>query len=182
MRMCSAIRPPVRKGEHRRALVLLDPTHGLAIAETLSWALDGAWLTDAGGQRRARLEHVQDLEGVFELYTGRARTWLTATPLVMHGRDHLRGKLAPRKIAKLVVQALEGSGIPGEVLDDLWFQPAPLWPGAGGARNYRVPAHLASWPRYHVGIRFRLPVSGPLVLGIGRHYGLGLFARADPES
>lgn len=40
----------------------------------------------------------------------------------------------------------------------------------------RVPQHLSKWPRYHVSGRFTEPVSGPVLVGIGRHYGIGLFA------
>ena len=33
---------------------------------------------------------------------------------------------------------------------------------------------------YHVRIRFRQAIRGPVVLGRGRHFGVGLFS-ADPE-
>lgn len=44
----------------------------------------------------------------------------------------------------------------------------------------RVPEHLKKWPRYHVAIGFRDPIVGPVLIGIGRHYGIGLFA-APPK-
>ncbi len=40
----------------------------------------------------------------------------------------------------------------------------------------RVPEHLKKWLRYHVAVRFRDAVPGPVLAGIGRHYGIGLFA------
>jgi CRISPR-associated protein Csb2 len=71
---------------------------------------------------------------------------------------------------------LEKSGYSPQSIMELFFQPAPLWAGTEGALAMRVPEHLAKWPRYHVGVRFREPVPGPVLAGIGKHYGIGLFA------
>jgi hypothetical protein len=54
--------------------------------------------------------------------------------------------------------------------------PACSRAGPGLAGSIRVPRHLAPWPRYHVWVRFEHAVSGPVLVGIGRHYGIGLFA------
>ena len=59
----------------------------------------------------------------------------------------------------------------------LTFQPAPLWPGVGSVFDLFVPQHLAGYPRYHVSVEFTESVGGPILAGLGRHYGLGLFAR-----
>src|ERR1035441_538156 len=74
---------------------------------------------------------------------------------------------------------MELAGHAPETIEGIAFQPAPLWPGTGGARVMRVPQHLLRYPRYHVEIRFRRPVLGPVLAGIGRHYGIGLFAAVE---
>ncbi len=68
------------------------------------------------------------------------------------------------------------AGYAPEVIERVTFQPAPLWPGTGAAKEMRVPRHLMNYPRYHVEVRFWNPVTGPVLAGIGRHYGIGLFA------
>jgi DNA replication protein DnaC len=52
----------------------------------------------------------------------------------------------------------------------------PVCPGAEIARAYRVPAYLKEFPRTHAIISFSEEVTGPVVIGAGRHFGLGLFA------
>ena len=67
----------------------------------------------------------------------------------------------------------------GYKLDNIneWvIQAAPLWPNTPGARSIRVRVHLRVWPRYHVAVRFRNAIRGPVLAGLGRHYGLGVFA------
>jgi CRISPR-associated protein Csb2 len=57
-----------------------------------------------------------------------------------------------------------------------------FWPGSELASRYAVPDHLRRFPRLHVKISWRdgndLPVAipGPICIGGGRFYGLGLFA------
>ena len=47
------------------------------------------------------------------------------------------------------------------------------------ARHYLVPEYLRGFARWHVMVRFRKPVPGPLAIGAGRHVGLGLFAASE---
>jgi CRISPR-associated protein Csb2 len=65
---------------------------------------------------------------------------------------------------------------PWRSIAGLCFQSAPFWAGAEDALAMRVLEHLGKWPRYHVAVRFSEPVTGPVLAGIGRHYGIGLFA------
>ncbi len=58
------------------------------------------------------------------------------------------------------------------------FQPAPFWPRVGGASQIQVPAQLNNYPRYHVRVEFKEATGGPVLAGIGRHCGIGLFAAA----
>ena len=120
------------------------------------------------------LEGIQD--NIWPYYTRSSQLWHSVTPVVLHGYNTMRGKLSLRKTEELLYQAFEESGYPRESVEELRFQPAPLWAGTEGALTVRVPEHLEKWPRYHVAVRFRNAVTGPVLAGIGRHYGIGLFA------
>lgn len=102
--------------------------------------------------------------------------WHSVTPVVLHGHNSERGKFSLKKTEQLLYQAFEKAGYPRPSIVELFFQPAPFWPGTEGALAIRVPEHLSKWPRYHVAVRFHEPVTGPVLIGIGRHYGVGLFA------
>jgi CRISPR-associated protein Csb2 len=57
-----------------------------------------------------------------------------------------------------------------------------FWPGADLADRYGVPDHLRRFPRLHVKLQWRdadkrpVQIPGPICLGSGRFYGVGLFA------
>lgn len=110
-------------------------------------------------------------------YLETGRRWHTVTPLVTHGRTsrggEQKGKFSPRKAEKLILQALAKAGLPD--VEEMHFQSAPFESSCRGAQDYRVPGHLASFSRFHVSVSFAEPVSGPVLVGTGRHYGLGLF-------
>jgi CRISPR-associated protein Csb2 len=65
---------------------------------------------------------------------------------------------------------------------ELEWRKVGFWPGADLAARYGAPDHVQHYPRIHVRLRWRdahgLPVevTGPICLGAGRFYGLGLFA------
>jgi CRISPR-associated protein Csb2 len=98
--------------------------------------------------------------------------------MVLHGHNTLRGRLSIHKTERLILEALEKSGYSARLVEGLAFQPAPMWRGGEDARAVRVPLHLTRWPRYHVEVRFREAVQGPVLAGIGRHCGVGVFAAA----
>jgi CRISPR-associated protein Csb2 len=62
-----------------------------------------------------------------------------------------------------------------------------FWPGTNLASRYGVPNHLQKFSRYHVLIQWRdandhpIQVPGPICIGGGRFYGLGLFAGENEE-
>ena len=112
---------------------------------------------------------------VTRLYTLRTTRWETVTPVVLHGHNASRGRISVAKTERLLHQAFEAAGIPARIIAELAFQPAPYWPGCKAAAAIRVPQHLEGWPRLHVQVRFREAVEGPIIAGIGRHYGIGLF-------
>jgi CRISPR-associated protein Csb2 len=137
-----------------------------------------------------------------------AAEWTSVTPVLLPGYDdpaHFRRRLADRerrptadeqkrllarlsdRIDELLRKALRQAGFADEIADaaDLDWRKVAFLPGARPAWEFDPPAHLKMFPRYHVRIRFRhpdgrpLPVRGPLAVGAGRHYGLGLLAVAD---
>jgi CRISPR-associated protein Csb2 len=145
------------------------------VVDRLAVKLAGAVLTDSGGNPACTLGPLPD-DRVMDFYTGPARVWRSVTPVVLHGFNAVRGRISLTKTENLLVRAFEMAGFAPETIERVAFQPAPLWPGVGAAREMRVPQHLLNYPRYHVEIEFRNPVTGPVLAGVGRHYGIGLFA------
>jgi CRISPR-associated protein Csb2 len=117
-----------------------------------------------------------DRRTVVRLYTAQARTWRSVTPVVVHGHNALRGRVSIAKTERLLVRAFEMAGYAESAIRRVTFRPAPLWSGTGAARAIRTPSHLGGFPRYHVEVEFHELVSGPVLAGIGRHCGLGVFA------
>ncbi len=117
-----------------------------------------------------------------ELYTGQSTCWRSVTPIILHGHNELRSVISISKTEKLLLRAFDMAGVPLEIIKSLAFQPAPFWMGTGSANRIRIPKHLEDYPRYHVEVRFRESLEGPLLAGIGRHCGLGLFANAPPPT
>lgn len=111
----------------------------------------------------------------FEKFTCKGKRWITVSPLILHGHDYRRGKYSAEKTARLILQALYESGYDVRKIKVLWFQKSPLFLGTRHVLEYRTPAHLRQWPRYHVGIELEGFVLGPVIAGIGQHYGFGLF-------
>jgi CRISPR-associated protein Csb2 len=108
-------------------------------------------------------------------YVGESRTWCTVTPVVLPGFDD--GKHA--KAEKLFLTAVAQAAIPIETISELALRKSPFWPGSQHSRHYAVPAYISRFPRWHVWIKFKELVSGPLAIGGGRHAGLGLFAASE---
>jgi CRISPR-associated protein Csb2 len=173
-------------GAIRRVLVLEPPDSDGEIAALLQWKLATSvlhrLLENGGGTRKTepacQLFEAED-DNIWPYYIRPAHApsslWHTVTPVVLHGYNSEHGKFSLKKTEQLLYQALEKSGYSRQSIMELFFQPAPLWAGTEGALAMRVPEHLAKWPRYHVGVRFREPVPGPVLAGIGKHYGIGLF-------
>jgi len=108
-------------------------------------------------------------------YVGEGKDWATVTPVILPGFDD--GRQA--KADKLVLKAVTQAGIPPGAVSDLAVRMAPFWPGSLHPRQYQRPNYLQHLPGWHVRLRFREPIPGPLALGAGRHCGLGVFARVE---
>jgi CRISPR-associated protein Csb2 len=109
---------------------------------------------------------------VVDLYVRESDTWHSVTPVVLPGFDDGKHVKAERLFLRAVAQA----GIPIEAVESFTLRKAPFCPGAAHPRHYSVPEYMRHFSRWHVAVRFREPIPGPLSLGVGRHVGLGLFA------
>lgn len=80
-------------------------------------------------------------------------------------------------------KALAQAGIPGHLRDQavLEWRPVGFRAGLDLARRYRTCSHHEPLPRYLVRITWPVPVPGPLCLGVGRFYAMGLFAAEEPS-
>jgi CRISPR-associated protein Csb2 len=118
-----------------------------------------------------------------ETWCGPATVWLSATPVAL---DRNPGDLRSRDLAKQVrameeardsiAQACERAHLPRPARMEI----LPAAPMAGAAKARHYPSYPADPGRIrrvltHVRLEFYQPVAGPVILGAGRHVGLGLF-------
>lgn len=171
------IGPEHADGAIRRLLIAEhfggDGTHA-------SWAqqrLRNAVLRDQHGDERGVLLDLWRPQSrrIVRRYDREAQVWSSVTPVVLPGLDD--GKQA--KAEGLFLKAVAQAAIPIEAIESVTLRKAPFWPGAEHPRHYFVPEYLRGFARWHVMVRFRESVPGPLAIGAGRHVGLGLFAGSD---
>ena len=122
------------------------------------------------------LTPIVGVDPILARYCGDARTWTTATPVVLPGHDHRRGRLNPER---LVGRLLRHAGIPERMVEGMTMEPAGRLRGSEIPCRYERPRHLARYPCRHMSIRWRKSVTGPIGLGAGVGYGLGLFLPAN---
>jgi CRISPR-associated protein Csb2 len=129
-----------------------------------------------------------------------ASVWTSVTPVILPGHDDRKrlrarredeGDAMARRRAVLRRDArtdalLRKAIVQAGIDETLAAHAAITWQGPGllagvaHASTYRVPHHLARSPRLHVRIAWRTPggeplvMPGPLCIGSGRFYGLGL--------
>jgi CRISPR-associated protein Csb2 len=195
-------------GQVRR--VLLTASAGDMFAE-ISWArraLSGQELMDeATGELVTLLALMPASDPVVACYTKPTAAWATVTPVVLPGYDdprQLRRRLdagvsaeeqrrlldqlhrrVDRLLRKAIVQAGFGEALAGGA--ELEWSLTGFWPGVDHVSKYGMPDHLAHLPRLHVRLTWRnengtpIRVPGPICLGGGRYYGVGLFARRSDE-
>lgn len=135
-------------------------------------------------------------------YTRRASTWVTVTPVVLPGYDdpdHLRRKMAKgttaeqkakllgqlaERLEALIRKSIVHAGLPKALADNAMveWRKVGFIAGVDHADRYGVPNHIKHYPRFHVRLQFRDAhgmlldsIPGPLCIGAGRFYGLGLF-------
>lgn len=166
-------------GRIRRVLIGEPPNATGEVARMLELKLTGRELFDKDGKPICCLGPADSADWTFEQYLPRKemRVWTTVTPVVLHGYNVSgRGVISVGKTERLLLRAFSMAGYGEENIEGFTFQAGPLWPGTGHAYAIYVPDHLQRYPRMHVEVRFKRGVRGPVLAGIGRHYGIGLFA------
>jgi CRISPR-associated protein Csb2 len=124
-------------------------------------------------------------DNIARFYTQPANAWASVTPVILPGHDDHK----PDKTCKLIETALRQSGVEPacefEWSAFSWF-PKSLSAHKYDRNNRRIgyirPPYLQDLSAVHMKLRFNdgIEVPGPLVVGAGRHCGLGLFARPAP--
>jgi len=147
-------------------------------------------LLDTEGNERGVLMSLwrRTSRSIIKRYVGEGREWATVTPVILPGFDDFRGvskeeQRAGRatKAEQLFLKAVVQAGLPSEVVESFTLRKAPFWPGSTHPSRYKRPDYLDTpknrrFPAWHVYVRFRERVPGPIAIGAGRHCGLGLFA------
>lgn len=116
------------------------------------------------------------------IWTGPSAQWMTATPIALDrnpgnlfAEDSRKADAAFRAAAETVAGACVNIGLPQPA--DVTILPSGTWPGGLKARLFPpFPPEKAKFRRLlvHARIRFAEEVEGPLLLGAGRFFGLGL--------
>jgi CRISPR-associated protein Csb2 len=161
-------------GRIRRVLLTAPATLDHRAWRAVIYRLTGAALVPPGGSTPvAVLMPAADADRLIGRFTGQSTTWTTATPVVLPGHDHRRGKPRPqRTLARL----LRHAGIPERLLESAAFEPAPRLRGSPRTSDCRLPHHLAGRPLAHLSVRWKVPVAGPIALGAGVGYGFGVLS------
>jgi CRISPR-associated protein Csb2 len=190
-------------GSVRRAILTVFTEN---CADEIAWArraLSGQELINKDKKKPvALLSLVPATENVVRQYTQPAAAWATVTPVVLPGYDdpsHYRRRLKYRieaeeqkrllerlqdRAENLLRKAITQAGFSQVLADhaEIEWSKVGFWPGTDLADRYGVPDHLKRFPRFHVRIQWRdaqnrpVQVNGPVCLGGGRFFGLGLFA------
>ena len=171
-----------------RRVMIAAPRGDDALLEHLARRLAGQQLVpekgdefgDAGPPTLVRVFR----DGVASYYTRPAALWASVTPVILPGHDDHR----PAKRRRLIESALAQSGI--EQPCDFEWSAISRWQKSLSAHKYDRfkkstgyirPDHLLSQTAVHLVLRFGegLRIAGPLVIGAGRHCGLGVLAATD---
>lgn len=196
-------RAPVVGSIRRLCVTVLEPGHEAEI-DWASRTLAGQELIrEETGEIAALLTPAAEQDKVLRPFLGSASDWASVSPVVLpgyddpahYGRRLARGEMSAQeqhrlletlhlRIDKLLRKAIRDAGFPDELAThaDLDWRDAGFWLGTARARSYTVPDHLSRFPRLHMRLRWRdatgqpVKIAGPICLGGGRFYGLGLFA------
>jgi CRISPR-associated protein Csb2 len=193
-------------GAVRRLIVTCESSESAAEVQWSVRSLGGQELIDdRSGVAAALLSPLPTNDPNLQAYCRNGATWTTVTPVILPGFDdpsHYRRRIQKgvtadeqhRLLEKLHVRAdglirkaLQQAGFSGELINnsELEWRDEAFWPGPELASRFTIPAHLRDRPRLHVRVQWRdrsgmpLEVPGPICIGAGRFFGLGLFAAMD---
>lgn len=170
-------------------------------------AMSGVQLIDERKEPQATLSRLPTNDKMVLRYIRTSSIWATVTPVVLPGYDdpgHYRRRLKNNsdadnqklwlnklhdRIDALIRKAIGQAGFSDTLKQHaiIEWRATGFWPGTDLASRYGVPNHLQKFSRYHVRIQWRdandhpVQVPGPICIGGGRFYGLGLFAAEKEE-
>jgi CRISPR-associated protein Csb2 len=158
--------------------------------DDIAWSFDGLELTGAGGRTVVTSRSSRDPRGERMCgYLGigrRSRRWMTVTPAALPFREIGVGRSGDPKvrmmqsIASAVSRALGYAEVPAKPLE-VRIQRAPFEVSGVAADLFAREPRFPAARLWHVDLDLSRPVEGPLLLGDGRFYGLGLFQRVDEQ-
>lgn len=155
----------------------LDPLQRQSVLRAVGLGLgDARTVTVGGGTVEILRRSFPELRSLTrERWTGPAREWVTATPLVIAGSP--RHKLAPAEFeewtAAWITESCLKAGLPAP--DAVSTSTDPLVAGARPVRSYPQVIQDGRVRRLvHARLRFEQAIVGPILLGGGRHRGFGL--------
>lgn len=162
-----------------RRVMITAPFGCEAELRHLAGQLDGEYLRPEDGSEKPVLDRLLHSDGVTRQYVGASKVWASVTPVILPGHDDRK----PEKTIKLIDRALAQSGIEQGCRYTWTSLPnfnnclaASKYDGNGRRTGYFRPDHLNGLTAVHVRLTFEHPVAGPLIIGAGRHCGLGLLA------
>lgn len=111
-------------------------------------------------------------------WSGPSRRWASVTPVLLDRFP--RGGTESPDAAAIVARSCAHVGLPAP--QAITLSAHSPWAGVPPAHRFRRRRRMAdpARPAVHVRLRFAEPVSGPMLLGAGRYFGLGLM-RPEPD-
>ncbi|GIU81982.1 MAG: type I-U CRISPR-associated protein Cas5/Cas6 [Acidobacteria bacterium] len=155
-----------------RRVVIAEPIGGNGgHAQWAKRRLHARSLVEKGTNKKLAILYSAENNRVLQQYLGPSRHWSSVTPVILPGFDD--GKYG--KAERLLLKAIKQVGLHLEKIEDFFLRKAPFWPGSQHPCQYYRPDYLCNYSAWHVYLRFKDELHGPLALGPGRHCGLGLF-------
>lgn len=104
-----------------------------------------------------------------QTWNGCSETWASVTPILL---DRFPKKNLP--VEEILASACERAGLPRPI--EIEHSPYSDIPGVSPVSEFRLLRNKTEKPRWgvHAKFRFSEPVRGPILLGAGRFFGLGL--------
>jgi CRISPR-associated protein Csb2 len=157
--------------------VMLKTTDSFVL-DRLGRGLDGCDLRDKE-HPVAMLSPIRGSDVVVDRFTCESEVWETVTPVILPGYDQIGN--SKRKTEKLISRSILHSGFTPSQVCRIWYRESP-WNHHGYPAGTYQTAMYMRYPQYHVRVEFRRPVCGPLILGSGRYFGLGLMVGTEENS
>jgi CRISPR-associated protein Csb2 len=150
-------------GMIRRVCISAPPELADAI-QLMRNLLPGRVLTDNEGKEVCRLREPRS-NAVFDSYTSSGMQFETVTSAVFPHHLTKNGKLNSGRMQELLTWFTE-AGLPEPVAISV----------ESAREKFFTNAYLRHLPQYHMRVRFDREIVGPVVVGLGRASGLGIFA------